>query len=150
MTALNDEPEASAAPGVPHMDAGQIKHLEFIQAVITRFGTNSFLIKGWTLTLAAGFLALSANQKSGQVAGAGIVPLIGFWFLDGYFLRQERLFRRLYDAVRRPGSTVEAMSMNVGPYLAETPMRAAVLSQTLIFFYGALGAADLMLLALWL
>ncbi|KOX47058.1 hypothetical protein ADL09_15795 [Streptomyces sp. NRRL F-7442] len=132
------------------MEAHRLKHLEFIQAVITRLGNNSFLIKGWALTLAAGFLALSANQKSWQVAGAGVVPLLGFWFLDGYFLRQERLFRRLYDAVRRPGTTVEVLSMNVGPYLADTPLRGAVLSQTLVLFYGALVAADFVLIALWI
>ncbi len=132
------------------MDADRLKHLEFIQAVITRLGNNSFLIKGWALTLAAGFLALSVNQKSWQVAGTGVVPLLGFWFLDGYFLRQERLFRRLYDAVRRPGTTVEVLSMNVSPYLADTPLRGAVLSQTLVLFYGALVAADLVLIALWI
>ncbi|WP_409470372.1 hypothetical protein [Streptomyces sp. HC307] len=150
MTALNDEPDAGFTPGTVPLHADRLKHLEFVQAVITRLGNNSFLIKGWALTLAAGFLALSANEKSWQVAGAGVVPLFGFWFLDGYFLRQERLYRRLYDAVRRPGSTVDVLSMNVGPFLAEIPLRGAVLSQTLVLFYGALVAADLVLIVLWL
>lgn len=44
MKALSDGPDTSAvAPHVP-LDADRIKHLEFIQAVVTRMGTNSFLI----------------------------------------------------------------------------------------------------------
>jgi hypothetical protein len=33
------------------MDENKRKHLEFIQGVITRMNTSSFLIKGWTITL---------------------------------------------------------------------------------------------------
>lgn len=57
MTALSDGPETPVVRAP--LDADRIKHLEFIQAVITRMGTNSFLVKGWALTLAAAFLALS-------------------------------------------------------------------------------------------
>jgi transposase len=31
----------------------KLKHLEFIQTVITRLATNSFLFKGWAITIAA-------------------------------------------------------------------------------------------------
>lgn len=148
MTALSDGPEAQVvAPRVP-LDADRIKHLEFIQAVITRMGTNSFLIKGWALTLAAAFLALSAGRLSWQIALAGAVPLLCFWSLDGFFLRQEKLFRHLYDDARRPGSTVEVLSMNVGPYVSGVTWRQVTLSRTLVLFYGALLAADLAIVAI--
>lgn len=150
MTALNEDPETGVAGRRTPLDPDRMKHLEFIQATITRLGNNSFLIKGWALTLAAAFLALSAYQRSWEISGAGVVPLLCFWFLDGYFVRQERLFRRLYDAVRRPDSTVELLSMNVGPYGLDTPLRAAILSQTLVLFHGALLAADVALIAVWL
>jgi hypothetical protein len=125
------------------LDADRVKHLEFIQATIARLGTNSFLVKGWALTLGAGFLALSASQKSWAVAGAGVVPLLCFWFLDAHFLRQERLYRRLYDAARRADSTIEVLSMDVRPFRPDAPLRRAVLSDTLSLFYGALLVADL-------
>lgn len=145
MTAVND----GAGTGREPLDADRVKHLEFIQATIARLGNDSFLVKGWALTLAAGFLALSASQRSWVVAGVGVVPLLCFWFLDGHFVRQERLYRRLYNAARRPGSTVEVLSMDVRPFRPEMPLRRAVLSDTLALFHGALLAADLVLIAVW-
>ncbi|MGY1578445.1 hypothetical protein [Streptomyces sp. MN13] len=139
MTDLND----GVGTGREPLDADRVKHLEFIQATIARLSTNSFLVKGWALTLGAGFLALSASQKSWTVAGAGVVPLLCFWFLDAHFLRQERLYRRLYDAARRADSTVEVLSMDVRPFRPDAPLRRAVLSDTLSLFYGALLVADL-------
>ncbi|CAM5387482.1 MULTISPECIES: hypothetical protein [Streptomyces] len=151
MTALNDgvggADGTGGADGVGRqpLDADRVKHLEFIQATIARLGTNSFLVKGWALTLGAGFLALSAGQKSGTVAGAGVVPLLCFWFLDAHFLRQERLYRRLYDAARRPDSTVEVLSMDVRPFRPDAPLYRAVLSDSLGLFYGALVLTELAL-----
>ncbi len=77
------------------------KHLDFIQLTITRMGANSFLIKGWTVTLVAALLAFTAD-KDKVITGAWIclIPSLLFWGLDAYYLRQERLFRKLYDVVR--------------------------------------------------
>gem|GEM_PF-6654994 len=33
------------------MDENKRKHLDLIQAIITRLSNNSFLIKGWCITL---------------------------------------------------------------------------------------------------
>jgi hypothetical protein len=33
----------------------KIKHLEMIQAVISRLANNSFLLKGWSITLVSAF-----------------------------------------------------------------------------------------------
>ncbi|GAB2873837.1 hypothetical protein GCM10027074_47000 [Streptomyces deserti] len=148
MTALSDGSDARGGGDRVPLDGDRVKHLEFIQAVITRMGTNSFLIKGWVLTLAAGLLAVSASRLSWQIATAGVVPLLCFWALDGYFLQQERLFRKLYDDVRRPDSTVEVMSMNVGPYLAGTSWRQSLLSKTVVLFHGALLVADLSIIVI--
>ncbi|KUO18886.1 hypothetical protein [Streptomyces dysideae] len=147
MTGLSEGPDAGVGGRVA-LDADQVKHLEFIQGVITRLGTNSFLVKGWALTLSAGLLALSASQLSWQLAAVGVVPLLCFWYLDGFFLRQERLFRHLYDDVRRPGSQVETLSMNVGPYLDRTPWARITFSQTLALFYGPLLGAEIAILVI--
>ena len=42
-------------------------------------------------------------------------PAIAFWILDGYFLRQERLFRRLYDHVRSLEEADVDYSMDASP-----------------------------------
>ena len=123
----------------------RIKHLEFIQAVVTRLGTSSFLIKGWALTIAAALLAVLASRLEWGIALVGVVPVLAFWFLDGYFLWQERLFRKLYDDVRKPDSGVELMSMNPAPYAKTTTFWDAVFSRTLLLFYGALLLLDVAL-----
>ncbi len=42
----------------------KIKHLEFIQIVISRMNSNSFLIKGWTITLMSALFALAAKDTN--------------------------------------------------------------------------------------
>ncbi|MES9542121.1 MULTISPECIES: hypothetical protein [unclassified Actinomadura] len=116
----------------------RIKHLEFIQAVVTRLGNGSFLIKGWTLTVVSAFLGVSISTLKWQVALTALVPAAGFWLLDSYFLRQERLFRRLYDDVRDPGAPVEPFSMDTTPYIGDTGWRPVLTSRTILGFYGVL------------
>ncbi|MFE7467780.1 hypothetical protein ACFU6R_27240 [Streptomyces sp. NPDC057499] len=120
-----------------------IKHLEFIQAVIARLGNGSFLIKGWTMTVAGVFFGVLVSRPGWLLALAGLVPIGGFWLLDSYFLRQERLFRKLYDDVRKPGTNVELFSMNVQPYDSAVSWTGVVRSHTMINFYGMLALIDL-------
>ncbi len=77
----------------------KIKHLDYIQNVITRMNANSFQIKTWTVTIIAALLALSANNKSPIFIFIAIIPTMIFWFLDTYYLQQEKKFRGVYDDV---------------------------------------------------
>lgn len=81
------------------MDSDTLKHLEFIQNVITRMNTNSFQIKGWAITIVSATLALYASTKNECFILVGIFPALIFWFLDAYYLTLERKFRGLYDDV---------------------------------------------------
>jgi len=81
------------------MSEEQIKHLEFIQNVITRMNANSFQIKGWTITIVAALLAIYASTKNEYFVLVSLFPIIVFWFLDSYYLMQERKFRGLYNDV---------------------------------------------------
>ncbi len=81
------------------MEANKIKHLEFIQATITRMNQNSFQIKGWMITIVSALLALYANSKNVMYIFIAIVPVIVFWMLDAYYLQQERKFRGIYNDV---------------------------------------------------
>ena len=78
----------------------KLEHLKMIQAIIARMAQNSFLLKGWAVTLLAGLFALAAADSNPAIVLVAFVPIIGFWFLDTFYLRQERLFRALYDQVR--------------------------------------------------
>lgn len=46
----------------------KIAHLGFVQGVINRMGGNSFLIKGWSITLMAATFALSAKDSNANFA----------------------------------------------------------------------------------
>ncbi|KOG34487.1 hypothetical protein [Streptomyces resistomycificus] len=120
------------------LDDGRIRHLELIQTIVARMGNNSFLIKGWSLTVTGALLAYAVGNDKGSVALVSFLPVLAFWLLDGYFLYQERLFRRLYDRVRRQDTSVEPFEMKVAPGREEAGVLRAAVSPTLSGFYGGL------------
>ena len=97
-----------------------VKHLEFIQNAITRMASNSFLLKGWTVTLVAALVALAAQNANPLFVALAVFPAIAFWVLDAYYLRQERLFRKLYDDIRaKNNDTLQSegpFSMSTKPF----------------------------------
>jgi hypothetical protein len=82
------------------MKTEQLKHLEFIQSVISRLANCSFLIKGWSITLVIGILAFSITNSYKILAIIAVIPIMVFWGLDCYFLWQENLFIALYESAR--------------------------------------------------
>lgn len=90
----------------------KFKHLEMIQGIINRMAGNSFMLKGWAVTLVAGVYALASNDTNKVYFLIAYVPIIIFWGLDAYYLRQERLYRKLYDKVRKQDENDIDFSMN--------------------------------------
>lgn len=78
----------------------KFKYLEFIQNIITRMNTNSFQIKGMSVTITAALLALTANNFNFLYAAIVYFSLIIFWGLDAYYLSQEKGYRELYEEAR--------------------------------------------------
>jgi len=114
------------------------KHLEFIQGTVNRLSTNSFLLKGWSVVLVSALFVLASADFNLYFVYLAWFPAIAFWILDGYFLWQERLFRRLYDQVRSLDEQDIDFSMDTSPYAAETTSWAGVCwSKTLVIFHGA-------------
>jgi hypothetical protein len=64
----------------------KLKHLEFIQTAIARMATNSFLFKGWTITIAAGLSAFATVETEKAPLVIALVSTVLFWGLDGYHL----------------------------------------------------------------
>ena len=90
----------------------KMKHMEMIQGVINRMASNSFALKGWTVTLVAGIFALASKDADKMYFLVAYVPIVIFWGLDTYYLLQERLYRALYDKVRNMGEDDVDFSMN--------------------------------------
>jgi hypothetical protein len=77
----------------------KLKHLEFIEAAIDRMATNSFLFKGWAITVAAALSGFAAAESKRGLLVIALVSTVMFWALDGYYLWLERGFVRLYNRV---------------------------------------------------
>jgi len=75
----------------------RIKHLEMIQNVTMRMASNSFMLKGWAVTLVAGTFFLSARESNTLLYLVAFLPILLFWFLDSYYLQLERKYRKLYE-----------------------------------------------------
>ena len=118
----------------------KLKHLEFIQGVVGRLASASFQVKGWSVVLVSALLVLGTRVGLFELGFVSLIPVLVFWGLDGYFLSQERLFRKLYDQVREEESV--DFSMDVGGLRRDGfwsgDWCAAVRSRTLLPFYGML------------
>ena len=116
------------------------KHLELIQGVINRFSKDSFLLKGWSVTLVSALFALSVSNCQTILIYFAYIPTTVLWGLDGFFLWQEELFRKLYNCVRGLPDEKIDFSMDVSQITGEerpTWIRATF-SKTLIPFHGML------------
>ena len=100
----------------------QMRHLEAIQGVINRMASNSFALKAIAGTITAAVIAYAGATAApaARLVLSGILPVAVFWTMDARYLRLERLFRKLYDAVRK-GNVTEPFTMDLSPYGADVP-----------------------------
>ena len=114
-----------------------VKHLEMTQDVINRLGRNSFLLKSWSMTILVAAMVLIAreNLQNQYFVLVLLLPVVGFWILDGYFLWQERLFRQVYEEVRQQSDTDFKMDLGKHRDKPKCSWISAIFSVTLIIFY---------------
>jgi len=116
-----------------------LKEIDIIQDIIKRMAFNSFMIKGWAITLVVVTLLLKGTDKS-QIWIA-FIPLVVFWFLDAYFLRQERMYRTLYDWVINNRLKTEEHLFDMKTRRFENEIQSIpriMFSITLGWFYGSI------------
>lgn len=123
----------------------KVKHLEFIQAAINRMAGNSFLLKGWTVTLTGGLLALTFKQIDRHYLIISLAVLLLFWFLDSYYLSRERRFIALYNAVRTKNEEDTDFSMDTRSFGKMCRWVHCAFSRTMLLFYGGLLAVHLLI-----
>lgn len=76
------------------------KEIDLIQGCITRMANNSFLLKGWAISIVAVVLALSEDRTNPVfLIIAVLIPLLCFWYLDTFFLHTEKKYRAMYKWV---------------------------------------------------
>ncbi len=114
------------------------EHLKLIQDVITRQAGNSFLLKGWAVTLVGALLGWSVSERSVPLACVAAGVVVAFAALDAYYLMLERRFRRFYDAVAAGAAGIPGWSMNDRVVAQAGEYWAAFDSPVIWGLYGAL------------
>ncbi|MDE1925060.1 MAG: hypothetical protein KGH79_02685 [Patescibacteria group bacterium] len=124
----------------------KLKHLEFIQATINRMAGNSFLLKGWTVTLVGALFAAAVTETSFLFLGISLCVVLFFWLLDGYYLSRERHFVKLYEhvSVKKPADI--DFSMRTKLFRTRWDWPKCSFSTTLVVFYGGLVVLHLILI----
>jgi len=118
------------------LQACLFKEIELIQGIIRCMASNSFLLKGWAVTLVVVTLLLRGAGYQPLIA---LIPLLGFWILDAYFVWQERMYRRLYIWVtkNRLANDSYLFNLNASRFRSEVePPWRIMFSGTLFCFYG--------------
>lgn len=116
----------------------KLKHLEFIQAAIARMATNSFLFKGWAITLATSLSAFGAVQNKRTLFLIALVTTMVFWGLDGYYLWLERGFVELHNNVSAAEPSEVDFSMRINKENAPRRWLRTCIRPHLWVFYGTL------------
>ena len=121
----------------------KIRYLELIQNIITRMANNSFMLKGWAITLVTGIFALASKDADKSFFLIAYIPVILFWLMDSYYLQQERLYRKLYNnAIKIQDEDIDmGLTPPASDYKSKTQYLQSVWSKTEADFYIPLAIA---------
>ena len=118
-----------------------VEHLRLIQGVINRMAQVSFILKGWAVTIVVAMFGFAANTSTPWLGLLTLFPSLLFGGLDAYYLKQERLFRCLYEKARLDpdGKVIPSFSMNTNPCEGEVgSWWRTLLRPTIGWFYGTI------------
>ena len=117
------------------------EHMQMIQENVGRMATTSAVLKGFAATMFAAFAALSYNDINIRMLVVSILPVVGFFLLDTYYLTLEKKYRYFYEQVRT-GAVAADFSMSVAHIDAYScSWIKALCSRSITLFYGPLAAA---------
>lgn len=117
------------------------KEIDLVQNCISRMANNSFLLKGWAVSLVAVILAI-IHEKINPIQISIILAsiILCFWYLDAFFLRSEKMYRELYKwiIIERSKKNYEKLydldAKRFEKYVDS--IIGVMLSKTLRWFYG--------------
>ena len=119
------------------------KEIDLIQGTINRMATNSFYLKGWTVSIIVAVLALTdhtiIDDEPKYFTLVLLLPLAAFWYLDAYFVHKEKCYRELYNWVitNRNKSSDHLYCLNYKRFEGKLNSSFKMMwSGTLLLFYG--------------
>lgn len=118
----------------------RVKHLELVQDVIARMSGNSATIKRSSLVVAAAAISVSSALGKPLILPFTAGLILVFAFLDARYLRVERCYRDLYDAVRSepPGQRPDFRLTPPGTSAAAHPIMKLMISWSVAGLYLAM------------
>lgn len=75
-----------------------VKHLEMLQAIISRMADNSSQCKTWCLTLISAIIILTSKTGNTTSFAPMIMVVVLLFYLDAYYHYLERGFRSSYES----------------------------------------------------
>jgi hypothetical protein len=119
------------------------KEIDLIQGIIARMANNSFLLKGWLISLIVVVLALTKDTimdvQSIYFVVILLLPVIVFWYLDAFFLHKEKCYRKLYDWVIENHKNADnyLFDLNYTRFQKQVSCILCIMfSNTLLIYYG--------------
>lgn len=121
----------------------RVKHLEMVQAVVSRMAAQGATLKNYCITLTTAVAGFGITLQRPGVILLALLPITIFAGLDAQFLRLERHFRDLFDTVRR-GNWSEKPSFEITTANLKRGYFSALFSWSVTFFYVPLVIAVLL------
>lgn len=97
-----------------------LKHLEMIQDVKREAGRKSLVLRSSSILITSTIFVLAPEDANPIYFIVPIFPIMCFWTLDAYNIRQIRRLGEKYDEVREKYFLGEVLSMKYKMYLVES------------------------------
>lgn len=118
-------------------DENKRLHIQMIENVINRMSSNSFLIKGWSLTILGGLMTVYLSNINKPMSYLILLLCfffcLIFWISDTFYLREERRFRNLYEIVRKKDE--EDIDFSMKPVKLKDPFWCCMLRPIFLMSY---------------
>jgi hypothetical protein len=116
----------------------RVKHLEMLQAAITRMSNQSAALKNFCVTLITAVAGFTITLGKPAVGFFAVLPVLAFAFLDARYLQLERQFRNRFERVRKADwNKPTRFEMNPDDS-AEESLSSCLCSWSIKNFYGPL------------
>lgn len=107
-----------------------------VQAVINRMSSNSFVFKGWSVTIIAGLSAFATTDANKKLLLVAFFATLLLWAVDAYYLSLERQYRKLYEGLAAQKPEKISFSMKLPDYPKVRSWVDALRAPLLLGFYG--------------
>lgn len=116
----------------------RVKHLEMLQAAITRMSNQSASLKNYCITLISAAAGFSITLGKPAVGFFAVLPVVAFALLDARYLQLERQFRNRFERVRK-GDWSKPTRFEMSPDdSTKESLSCCLCSWSIMNFYGPL------------